>query len=232
MQINYLVHVPYEGLGAFETALVAAGHALRRVRLYAGDRLPEPAQVQGLIVMGGPMSIHDESEHPWLAAEKRFLEAVLARDVPVLGVCLGAQLIAHCLGARVYRNPHKEIGWFPVRRETRVQGAGLEMLPETFEAFHWHGETFDLPPGATLLASSSACAHQAFAHRRALALQFHLEVLPSGVEDLCEFSRGDLEPGPWVQSPARMLAEPARFQAAVGWAQRLVSEHFDTPPEI
>ncbi len=226
MKVNYLTHVPYEGLGALECALIRCGHGLARTRLYAGESLPDPDAVEGLIVMGGPMSIHDEDDCPWLVEEKRFVARVLERGVPVLGICLGAQLIAHALGARVYPNAEKEIGWFPVDRMPQAAPSALDGLPTRFTAFHWHGETFDLPAGAVHLASSAACPNQAFAWGRALALQFHLEVLPSGVADLCVFGAGDLDSGRYVQAPHAMLGEPARFEPVPAWSEEVVARLF------
>lgn len=226
MKVNYLVHVPYEGLGALECALIGAGHSLERTRLYAGEALPDLEAVQGVIVMGGPMSIHDESDHPWLAQEKRFIARVLEREIPMLGVCLGAQLIADALGAAVYPNAEKEIGWFPVRRRRGAVPSVLDVLPQEFEAFHWHGETFDIPAGAEHLASSDGCRNQAFAWGKTLALQFHLEVLPSGVADLCAYAAGDLQPGRYVQTPEQMLAYAGRFGTLLEASGRLVEGLF------
>jgi GMP synthase-like glutamine amidotransferase len=229
MKVNYLTHVPYEGLGALECALIRAGHGLARTRLYAGEPLPDPEAVEGLVVMGGPMSIHDEQEHPWLVAEKRFVARVLERGVPVLGICLGAQLVAHALGARVRPNAEREIGWFPVERTAGAGPSALDGLPRRFTAFHWHGETFDLPQGAVHLASSAACRNQAFMHGRALALQFHLEVLPSGVADLCVHGADDLRPGRHVQTPEEMLGDPGRFHPIASWSGTVVEAVFGQP---
>jgi GMP synthase-like glutamine amidotransferase len=145
------------------------------------------------------MSVNDEAALPWLRAEKRFIRAAVARGTPVLGVCLGSQLIASALGARVYPNAQKEIGWFPLEA-VRAEGEAFR-FPERFPSFHWHGETFDLPPGAVHLARSAACANQAFqVGRRTLALQFHLEVTPEAVRAFINNSGDELKPGPYIQS--------------------------------
>jgi GMP synthase-like glutamine amidotransferase len=163
--------------------------------------------------MGGPMSVHDERAYPWLRQEKRFIESAIGAGKVVLGICLGAQLIAETLGAKVYANRLQEIGWFPVRRTTQAAATRLgAVLPEQFEAFHWHGETFELPAGAIHLARSEACAHQAFIYReRVLALQFHLETTRAGVEQLSQHCASDIVAGPFVQPAATMLADAGRF---------------------
>jgi GMP synthase-like glutamine amidotransferase len=177
-------HVPFEHLGSIAPALESRGLAVRYVDMFEGARAPERiGEAAGLIFMGGPMSANDNL--PCLRAELALIEQAAKAGQPVLGVCLGAQLIAKALGARVYRNRAKEIGWFPVWWTPAAAGdplfAGLS-APET--VFHWHGETFDLPPGAEWLARSEACAHQAFrVGANVYGLQFHLEVTPEMIAD-------------------------------------------------
>ncbi len=218
MRFHCIQHVPFEGPGSIRPWLEAGGHALVPVHPYAGEPLPAPAAVEGLIVMGGPMSVHDEAAHPWLAEEKRFLEAVLAAGRPLLGICLGGQLLAQVLGAEVVPGPHKEIGWFEVSRAPAVADAALGgFLPPRLRAFHWHGETFGIPAGALHLASSEACSNQGFVYaEQVVALQFHLETTPESARALIEHGADDLLPGPYVQTPETMLAEPARFAEANG----------------
>ena len=172
---HYLQHVPFEGLGSMAAWLETADYAITGTRLFEGDVLPDARDLDLLIVMGGPMSVKDEAEHSWLVAEKRFVRQTIESGVPVLGVCLGAQLIANAMGAPVYAHTAKEIGWFPVRACATGASMGFEFPLET-TVFHWHGETFDLPTGARLLASSEACRNQAFQlGDHVIGLQFHLE---------------------------------------------------------
>ena len=194
-----------------------------RTRLFAGDPLPRAAQVDALIALGGPMSVNDEDEFGWLRPEKQLIREAAGRGVPVLGVCLGAQLIASALGARVYPGPAREIGWFPI---AGVPGAThAYRFPAECLAFHWHGETFDLPPGAVRLASSAGCENQAFqVGRHALALQFHLETTPAGAAALVEHCRDELAPGPYVQTERELLAAPAARYAAIN---RLMADVLD-----
>jgi GMP synthase-like glutamine amidotransferase len=160
-----------------------------------------------LIVMGGPMSVNDEPAFPWLRREKEFIRGAVERGVPVLGVCLGAQLIASALGAKIYKNPHKEIGWFPI--EGLDGPPDVFRFPESCAVFHWHGETFDLPSGAVRLAKSAAYENQAFQiGRRVIGLQFHLEITPEGVQSLVDNCGGDLTPGPYIQTADEMLKTP------------------------
>jgi GMP synthase-like glutamine amidotransferase len=213
MKIHWYQHVPFEGLGSIEPWARAQGYTLTCTRLYAGEK-PPPASVHDwLIVMGGPMNIYEEREHPWLAGEKRAIRAAIDAGQRVLGICLGVQLIADVLGAKVVRNAHKEIGWFPVELTAEADRcAGLADFPPAFEAFHWHGDTFGLPPGAVHLARSEACAQQAFAwHDRVMGLQFHLETTAASAAELIDHARDEIVPAPFIQPAAAMLAEPARF---------------------
>jgi GMP synthase (glutamine-hydrolysing) len=214
MNIHFLQHVPFEGLASIRGWIERGGHTVGCTRLYAGDGLPRPDALDLLIVMGGPMGVHDVGDHPWLAAEKAFLRAAIDAGKRVLGICLGAQLIADVLGARVYPNRQKEIGWFPVTRADGAEDTPFgRLLPATFMAFHWHGDTFDLPPGAVHLGHSAACRNQAFAvGERILGLQFHLETTPESARELIEHGGDELVDGPTIQSADEMLVDPARFE--------------------
>jgi GMP synthase (glutamine-hydrolysing) len=168
-------HVPYEGIAGFRDPIEAAGYVLDRIDVsdpaFSTVDLVSPDMV---ILMGGPMAVYERDANPWIACELERLRHRLEADRPTLGVCLGAQMIAAALGARVYPGPHKEIGFHPVHALT--PGSPLDALGET-PVLHWHGDTFDLPDGAEWLARSERYDHQAFRRgRHVLALQFHAEM--------------------------------------------------------
>jgi GMP synthase-like glutamine amidotransferase len=178
-------------------------HEFVITRLFDGDPLPSLPALDALVVMGGPMSVHDEAHFPWLRDEKHIIATAIESGVRVLGVCLGAQLIAQVSGARVYRNRFQEIGWFPVE----ASGEGMERfaLPHRFDAFHWHGDTFHLPAGAVHLARTDGCEQQMFAMgERVLGIQFHLEVTPSEIKGMVAHAGIDLPEGPYVQPPEQL----------------------------
>lgn len=207
MRIHYLQHVPFEGPASIAAWAVQRGHTLTGSHLLKGEPLPGLNDFDWLVVMGGFMSVHDEAEFPWLVPEKKLIGQAIERGKRVLGVCLGAQLLADALGARVCRAPEKEIGWFPVRRTVASAASpSFRNLPDEFTAFHWHGDTFDLPRGAAHLAGSEACPNQAFAYGSALALQFHVESTPESIAALIRNCPGDLRPGRYVQSPEQIMS--------------------------
>lgn len=214
MRAHYLQHVPFEGLGSIEGWLSRAGYAITVSRLFESPTLPRPDDVDLLIAMGGPMSVNDEADLPWLVDEKTLVRACIQRGTPVLGVCLGAQLIASALGARVYRNREKEIGWFPIHAVPPTT-SGAFAFPESIDVFHWHGETFALPPGAVPLARSAVCEHQAFqVGRTTIGLQFHLETTPESAAEIVQHCADELVPAPYIQSREQMLAAPVdRYRA-------------------
>ncbi len=215
MRLHCLQHVPFEGPGAVAAWAAARGYPLAVTRLYAGDPLPQLDEFDRLVVMGGPMGVHDTAEFPWLPAEKALLARALEAGRSVVGVCLGAQLLADVLGARVYRAPQREIGWLPVTCTGAGAASGLFAgLGREFTPLHWHGDTFNLPAGAVQLARSAACAQQAFLYGEgALGLQFHLETTPEGVARLVEHCADELTPGPFVQDRAELLgASAGRFR--------------------
>jgi GMP synthase (glutamine-hydrolysing) len=222
MRLHYLQHVPFEDpAGIFQWA-AARGVPMTGSRLYEDPPLPTAGDFDTLLVMGGPMNIYEDDRYRWLPAEKRLIGEAIGAGKIVVGICLGAQLIADALGARVQPNRWREIGWLPVRRRETAGFLG-EALPPVWEAFHWHGDTFDLPAGALHLAASTACAQQGFVYDdRVLALQFHLETTPESARALIAHCGHEIDGGPFVQTAARMLADPARFARANALMHRLL----------
>lgn len=206
MRAHYLQHAPFEALGAIESWLRGQGYGITSSHLYVDDLLPQLDEIDLLIIMGGPMSVNDEAEYPWLVEEKAFIRSVIDAGIPVLGVCLGSQLIANVMGARVYPNAQQEIGWYPI--QALQQGSSeCFVLPGEATVLHWHGETFDLPPGAVPLARSKACANQAFQiGHNVIGLQFHLEADRQVLVDFVAACADDLQPASYVQSAEEILA--------------------------
>ena len=214
LKIHYLQHVPFEGLGSIATWAQAAGHEVGTTKLYAGEQPPPLNEIDWLIIMGGPMSITEEGRYPWLVEEKNFIRQVIDQGKKVLGICLGAQLIASVLGAKVYPNPQPEIGWFPVHPTAEAkQSSIIDYLPKGLEVFHWHGDTFDIPAGATHLLRSQACENQAFIlGDRVLGLQFHLETTIESAAALVKNCADDLKPAPFVQDIEAIIRRKTYFK--------------------
>ena len=223
MRAHILQHVPFENCGCIAAWLARQNAAVSLTRFFADPQLPGIGGLDLVIAMGGPMSVNDEAELPWLAPERAFLREAMRRGVPVLGICLGAQLIASALGARVYPNQQREIGWFEL--ESIPGEPGDFRFPDRFTALHWHGETFDLPSGARRLAGSVACRNQAFqCGDRVIGLQFHLEATPDGLRQLVDNCRHELTRALFVQTEAAILsASPAAYPAA----NRLMADVLD-----
>lgn len=229
LSIACLQHAPFEGPAAIEDWARKRLHRLSVTRLDLGDRLPVPEQFDWLVVLGGPMGVGDEAQHPWLAAERDLIREAIAAGRTVLGICLGAQVIASVLGASVARAEEREIGWFPVRLTPQARALPwLDALPDSFTAFHWHTDTFTLPEGATRLASSEGCREQAFLFGSSvLAVQFHLEMTEASIAALIEHCGRDLRPGRFVQDLAALREDTRRH---LGEAHRLLDLALDTLP--
>lgn len=177
-------HVPFEDLDAFAEILEGKGFSISYRDAPVDDLTgPELAAAELLIVLGGPIGAYEEDVYPFLADEIRLVETRLAAGRPVLGICLGSQIMARALGSRVYASGGKEIGWAPLRLSAAGQASCLGHLGPEVSVLHWHGDTFDLPEGARHLAATAQTANQAFAwQKHGLALQFHIEATARGLE--------------------------------------------------
>jgi GMP synthase-like glutamine amidotransferase len=205
MRMAVLQHVEFEGPAAVADWAAARGFPLRVFHLYRDTTLPSLSDFNMLTVMGGPMSANDEAQLGWLGPEIALVREAIAADKIVLGICLGAQIIAKALGARVYPGGTKEIGWFPVQRTG--SHSLFDGLPDSFTTFHWHGETFDLPHEATSLAKSKITETQAFAvGQRVLGLQFHMEATAQSVRALLEGAGHEIGSGVFEQRPDTIVA--------------------------
>ena len=204
MRIHYLQHMPFEKPAAIAEWATNQGHEITGSHVYRGDPLPSTDEFDWLVVMGGPMGVSDIDEYPWMRPELELIGASVERGRRVLGVCLGAQFIAHALGARVYPAPEKEIGWFPVEGLPVTQPGVYAGLPDRLTPLHWHGDTFELPEGAVHLARGPACTNQAFQYgQRVIGLQFHIEATPESVAEMTDHCADDIEEGRW------QMPEPA-----------------------
>ncbi len=210
MRVLVLQHIACEPPGVFEDVLRERAHELTRVELDEGEPLPD-GQWDAIVAMGGPMSVNDEADHPWLVAEKAAIASHVTAGRPFWGSCLGAQLLAAALGARVYAGPAPEVGVLAVElTEAGRDDPVLGPLPPSIDTLQWHGDTFDLPAGAVLLASSPAYPNQAYrVGPVAYAVQFHVEVTEAmgeewaGVPAYAEYADRVLGPG----GSDRLLAE-------------------------
>jgi GMP synthase-like glutamine amidotransferase len=227
MRIHYLQHEPFEDPGSILEWAAEHGHTVTSTMVFENQPLPPVDSFDMLVIMGGGMRVYEEDRFPWLAAEKRLIEQAIRSDKAVLGICLGAQLIASALGAAVYKNTQKEIGWFPVTL-TR-EGASSRFCrtwPRTLQAFHWHGDTFDIPKGARCTAFSKATKNQAFEYgAKTVALQYHIEATPESVARFAEECAKEIVSGcPFVQSPEEMRD----FAAAFPFIRKQLFELLDT----
>ncbi len=214
MNAHYFKHVPFEDIGSIRSWLTTAGYTITCTPFFKSANLPALEKTDLLIVMGGPMSVNDEKRYPWLVPEKQFIRQMILSGKPVLGICLGAQLIAAAMGAKAYPNRVKEIGWFPVHGVSSGDRS-IFRFPQSVQAFHWHGETFDLPTGATHIAKSDGCENQAFQlGQSVIGLQFHLETTPRAARDLVEHCRDEIIPAPRIQTEQEILfANPEQYQS-------------------
>lgn len=214
MRLHYLQHVPFEDLANISPWAQEKGHSITKTLLYNNEILPSSESFDWLIIMGGPMNIYQEDKFPWLKQEKKLIEQSIKDKKKILGVCLGAQLIADVLGAKIYQNKYKEIGFFPVQlTDQSEQSIFFQSIPKEFMAFHWHGDTFDIPHKAKHLAKSEACLNQAFEYKNTLALQFHVESNNQSIKKLIDNCTDELIQAPYIQKPQDMLEDEKQINS-------------------
>jgi len=213
MRAHILQHVSFETAGIIEAWLKKNNHEYFITGFFRGDKLPPQNSFDWLIVMGGPMGVYDEDKISWLKEEKAFISEAIKNNKVVLGICLGAQLIAAALNADVFPNNEKEIGWMPVKSVVKTKDNYLfSLFPEEITVFHWHGDTFNLPESAMLIAESVACKNQLFVLKdRVIGIQFHLEVTEESVKGMVENCRNELVPGNYIQSEDKILSSKQYF---------------------
>lgn len=214
LRIHYFQHVPFEGPGSIQEWSIKNGHSLTSTNFYINETLPDLNSIDWLIIMGGPMSVDDQKEFHWLPKEKSFIKNAIEKGKTVIGICLGAQLIAQILGASVHTNEQKEIGWFPIRlTESAKQHPLFNGLHSEITVFHWHGDTFELPENAIALAKSAACNNQGFIfNQNVLALQFHLETTTQGIQQMIENGRHELTQGQYIQQEKEIENQQKFFE--------------------
>ncbi len=207
LKIQCFMHVPFEGPGIIIDWVDREGHSLKYTRFYEGDPLPDPDCIDLLVIMGGPMNVYDYHIHPWMEDEISWVAGFIKTEKPVLGICLGAQILASALGSQVFPGKDKEIGWHNIRFLPSLGDFKIfEKLPSAGRVFHWHGDTFNIPDGAIRIAESNLFPNQGFIYEgRVIALQFHLEVAPANVERLVENCRDELVPAPFIQTEKELL---------------------------
>ncbi len=205
MNIHILQHVSFEGPGMIRDWANAREYQLSYTFLFEQDIVyPDMTGFDMLIIMGGPMGVYEETQWPWMNAEKAFIKKAVEAGKKVLGICLGAQLLAAALGAGVYPNECNEIGFFPVSVNDDVV---MNHLPKEWMVFHWHGDTFDLPEGAVLLASSPACINQAYRKGCCVGLQFHPEADAALIQQMVQYEKAELVKELYVQTEAEISGQ-------------------------
>ncbi len=216
-RIHFLQNITFETPAYLEQSAIKMGFQTAITDLSKDKGLPDTKDFEALVIMGGPMNVYETDNYPWLEAEKELIRKAIREKKKVLGICLGAQLIADCMGAKVSRNREKEIGWFPVTLEESGVGNTplLRGIPAEFTAFHWHGDTFSIPESAVRIGSSEACPNQGFIIAdHVLALQFHLETTLQSMENLLSNCSDELVEAPYIQSAEEIrLKGSSNFEA-------------------
>jgi GMP synthase-like glutamine amidotransferase len=206
MKIHCIRHEPFEGLANINKWIQSNNHHLTYTHVYLNENFPLVDDFDLLIIMGGTASVYEKKSFPWLIKEKEFVQKVINEGKKVIGICLGAQMLADALESQVYKGTGKEIGWFPVEFNTSGLPE-LKFLPDKLKVFHWHGDTFDLPQGAVRICSSELFQNQGFVYgKNVMALQFHCEM---NIDQLTMIIKGAgrdlLNKGKYIQSEKEIM---------------------------
>ena len=226
IRIHYFQHVPFEGLGYIEEWAVNNNHQLSATKFYEDFTLPKITSFDWLVVMGGPMGVNDFVRFPWLKDEIELIKQAINKNKTVIGICLGSQLIASALGSKVYQNTNKEIGWFPLAKtEVGKNHALISELPNHFNSFHWHGDTFDLPHDSAHLLKTDICTNQAFLYNdKVLGLQFHFEVTAHTLKQMITNCRYELAQEAYIQSEQEILSRSDFCKKSNGYLDSILTK--------
>ena len=209
LSIHTFMHVPFEGLGCMKQWISEKNHTVSYTKFYETYQLPNLEEIDWLIVMGGPMGVYDEAIYPWMAEEKVYIKQAIEKGKMIIGICLGSQLIAEVLGAKVYPNKQKEIGWFNL--QITDEGKAEQFLngfEDSFMVFHWHGDTFNLPEGSKRLFQSEITKNQAFIYNeKVLGLQFHFEVTEASMTEMLKHGASELIESETIQTAELILSQ-------------------------
>lgn len=202
-------HIDIEGPGRLGEFLASKGISLDFIELENGDRLPDAIGEYGFIViLGGPMNVYEEDKYPFLKYEDGLIKDAIKKEIPLLGICLGAQLIAKATGAKVFKNRAKEIGWYDISlTEDGLSDPMFKGVEREFSVFQWHGDTFSIPGGGVLLAESELCKNQAFRYRSAYGLQFHIEVTFEMIKEWIDSYKDELNSLKGIVDPGKIIKE-------------------------
>jgi GMP synthase-like glutamine amidotransferase len=214
MRIHCIRHEPFEGLGEILTWIQLHNHQLSYTHIYLNEYFPPVDGFDLLIIMGGTASVYEQDKFPWLIKEKQFIQKAIEQGKKILGICLGAQLLADALDGRVYRGIYKEIGWLPV--VFNLKGLPqLDYFPPVMEVFHWHGDTFDIPHGATLIGSTIGIENQGFVFgNNIIALQFHCEMNLEQLQMIINAAGAELlNEGKYIQTEKQIFEKVNLLQA-------------------
>ena len=207
IKIHIFMHVPYEGPGCIEDWILKNGNHISYTKFYEQFSLPDVNKIDALVIMGGPMSVYEEDKYHWLAKEKEFIREAINKEKKIIGICLGSQLIAEVLGAKVYPNKQKEIGWFDINQTATAQNNTiLNDTSQQLTVFHWHGDTYDLPPDTEHLYYSNICKNQAFIYNNSvLGIQFHFEVTDKTLYEMVKNGSSELQKSETVQTADEII---------------------------
>jgi GMP synthase-like glutamine amidotransferase len=216
MRLHYFQHVPFENPAFLLSWAEKKGYTITKTLLYSGDDPIAAPDYDLLVIMGGPMNIYEYEKYPWLVKEKQAISRAIDGNKFVLGICLGGQLIADVLGGKVTKNPQKEIGWLPLTQAPEIGALSpFDIFPKEYMAFHWHGDTFAIPPGAMLQSSSAACTNQGFLYKqRVIGFQYHIEATEQSAGALVDNCGDELVASAHIHTADRIRSDTRKFQAA------------------
>lgn len=201
MRLHHLTHVPFEGLAQIEDWAQSRKLQISQTKMYELEPLPNHSDYEFLVIMGGSMSVYEEDKYKWLIEEKRFVKEAIEQGKKILGICLGSQILAEVLGAKVYKNKEKEIGFWNLYRDSASKYEFFNSFPEELKTFHWHGDTYDIPENAERLFYSDATKNQGFIYQNnVIGLQFHIDLGRDHLLNMLNHCRDDITTGEFVQS--------------------------------